>query len=323
MKLDKTALTNLSNHKYSGIDDSILAKYVLRHWWNFCMNFVPMWIAPNLLGSLTSASICGYGSGFISVYQLMATTLFPFWMATWEEYHTGTLHLGKINGPDEGIIIVATSYLVTAYFGGGFWLLPVKHYIGSLPFVPSFILNAQLNYVSAVILSIPTTVTCLVNIRNVVRHLRSKGKATTPALMHIFVWVILAACASIWYYTSTSLYGNDSIWIQYPRTVQMSIGLLFGELVSRLILSHMCHLPYAVFQKSMFPLIISTVTVSIIYMMEKPPLFFDERAMLLVCAVCCVISYTMFVKSTIHQLCTYLKINCLTIPYETSKSKSL
>jgi hypothetical protein len=40
-----------------------------------------------------------------------------FWLATWEEYHTGSLYLGIINGPTEGLQLVCIFYLI-GYFKG-------------------------------------------------------------------------------------------------------------------------------------------------------------------------------------------------------------
>ena len=43
------ALENLKLYKYSCVDDSYMSKYVLQPYWRFCLNFVPLSIAPNLV----------------------------------------------------------------------------------------------------------------------------------------------------------------------------------------------------------------------------------------------------------------------------------
>jgi len=40
-----------------------------------------------------------------------------FYFSTWEEYHTGTLYLGYISGPVEGIFIVLFCFLIAGYAG--------------------------------------------------------------------------------------------------------------------------------------------------------------------------------------------------------------
>eukprot|EP01132_Coremiostelium_polycephalum_P001560 gene1560-1979_t len=241
MKLSPTALLNLSKHKYSGIDDSILAKYVLQKYWTWCLNFVPLNIAPNLITltgtlgiistfllvekyspflsgnlpgwlyvlcgfslffyqtmdnldgkqarrtktssplgqlfdhgcdsvvctfqSIIASSILNLGPGFLSIYQLFITTLLPFWLATWEEYHTGTLHLGFINGPDEGIVVIVLTFIITGYVGGDFWLTTINDRLPSsiTSSIPNFILNIKMNELSTILISIPIFITCVVN----------------------------------------------------------------------------------------------------------------------------------------------------------------
>ncbi|KAN0036731.1 hypothetical protein ACTFIV_002038 [Dictyostelium citrinum] len=391
--LSKSALENVSKHKYSGIDDSILAKLVLQKYWNFCLRFVPLNIAPNLitltgtitillsffivgyyspylegtlprwvyamsgltlffyqtmdnldgkqarrtgsssplgqlfdhgcdsivctLQSLIVASVASYGVGYISLIQLFTTALLPFWMATWEEYHTGVLHLGPINGPDEGIIIIVCALLSTAIFGNGFWTF--KPLVATSPILPSmiqqllpqFIQQLMVNEIIVASLSLPCLITCFFNIKHVVQHLQSKQKPILPALKHILVWVIITASSFIWYYTSTNLLPLSSIWFNNIRTVQFSIGIIFGELVSRLILAHMCHEKYNIIQAPLYPLILSTLCSSINYYNGKE--IIPENLLLILFAVTSFVHYSLFVKSTISQLCSYLNIKCFTI----------
>ncbi|KAJ1988193.1 hypothetical protein H4R33_002525 [Dimargaris cristalligena] len=42
-------LANLHKYKYSGIDKSLLSRYVLCHYWNNLVKLFPMWMAPNLI----------------------------------------------------------------------------------------------------------------------------------------------------------------------------------------------------------------------------------------------------------------------------------
>ncbi|EGG22607.1 CDP-alcohol phosphatidyltransferase [Cavenderia fasciculata] len=420
MKLSDQALVNLSNHKYSGIDDSLLAYYVLRHYWNYCVELVPLWVAPNLitltgtigiiisflivgwytpnyegilptwvyllaaaalffyqtmdnvdgkqarrtgssspLGQLfdhgcdsvvctfqaiTAASIGSYGSGYLALYQIFVTTLMPFWLATWEEYHTGVLHLGKINGPDEGIIIVVLAFLGTAVLGGEAWITPLGQFlpesISSITnLLPSCLLNCKMNVIIAFSISIPTLITCVINIMNVVNHLKEKKKPIAPALKHILVWVMITSCAFLWYYTSTSFYGDDSIWIKYPRTVHVTIGLIFGELVSRLILCHMCHEKFSIFQKSLVPMIVMTCISILRYFSHQfvstssPSNVIssslsaithgiEEQYILILFTLIGIIRYSLFVKDTIQQLCSHLKIKCFKIPYASNNNNN-
>jgi len=42
-------LSNAKDYKYSGVDDSLLVKYFLRGIWNWMVEFLPMWLAPNVI----------------------------------------------------------------------------------------------------------------------------------------------------------------------------------------------------------------------------------------------------------------------------------
>ncbi|XP_057799211.1 choline/ethanolaminephosphotransferase 1-like [Salvia miltiorrhiza] len=55
----------LRKHKYSGVDHSIVSKYVLQPFWTRCVNLFPLWMPPNmitLIGSmfLVTSALLGY-----------------------------------------------------------------------------------------------------------------------------------------------------------------------------------------------------------------------------------------------------------------------
>jgi ethanolaminephosphotransferase len=56
------------------------------------------------------------GHGWIT-FVMWSNTLLPFVHATWEEYYTGQLQLGVINGPTEGILLGCLFILTNALFG--------------------------------------------------------------------------------------------------------------------------------------------------------------------------------------------------------------
>lgn len=42
-------VANLGNYGYSGVDNSLLVKYVMKHYWNFLVEYLPLWLAPNVI----------------------------------------------------------------------------------------------------------------------------------------------------------------------------------------------------------------------------------------------------------------------------------
>ncbi|XP_045768580.1 ethanolaminephosphotransferase 1 [Maniola jurtina] len=47
--LSKDKLEGFEKYKYNSIDTSILSNYVMHPFWNWCVQFCPVWVAPNLL----------------------------------------------------------------------------------------------------------------------------------------------------------------------------------------------------------------------------------------------------------------------------------
>ncbi|CEQ43054.1 SPOSA6832_04957, partial [Sporobolomyces salmonicolor] len=87
------------------------------------------------IGGLIQAAAMGLGQ---TPYALLCV-LVPCWsmyVSTWEEYHTGTLYLGYVNGPVEGVLIAVGILLVSAFKGPGWWALPVSEALGNIPLVP-------------------------------------------------------------------------------------------------------------------------------------------------------------------------------------------
>ncbi|KAM3419523.1 hypothetical protein BST61_g2866 [Cercospora zeina] len=47
--LSEEGLRHFKTYKYSSVDLSPISKHVLRHYWNFCVEFLPLWLAPNMV----------------------------------------------------------------------------------------------------------------------------------------------------------------------------------------------------------------------------------------------------------------------------------
>ncbi|EYU22597.1 hypothetical protein MIMGU_mgv1a0105292mg, partial [Erythranthe guttata] len=55
----------LHRYKYSGVDHSYLAKYVLQPFWTRCVHFFPLWMPPNMITLmgfmfLVTSALLGY-----------------------------------------------------------------------------------------------------------------------------------------------------------------------------------------------------------------------------------------------------------------------
>jgi len=58
---------NLATYAYSGVDKSLIANYILKHFWNWLVEKVPIWMAPNVL--TLSGLLCIGGSFIIVLYN--------------------------------------------------------------------------------------------------------------------------------------------------------------------------------------------------------------------------------------------------------------
>ncbi|CAK1364203.1 Choline/ethanolaminephosphotransferase 2 [Cercospora beticola] len=47
--LSEDGLRHFKTYKYSSVDLSPISNHILRHYWNFCVEFLPLWLAPNMV----------------------------------------------------------------------------------------------------------------------------------------------------------------------------------------------------------------------------------------------------------------------------------
>jgi ethanolaminephosphotransferase len=47
--VSEEALSHLKTYKYSSVDNSMISKHILRHYWNGAVKLLPMWLAPNMV----------------------------------------------------------------------------------------------------------------------------------------------------------------------------------------------------------------------------------------------------------------------------------
>jgi ethanolaminephosphotransferase len=81
------------------------------------------------LGVLIFAGTVCLGQSWATLLTAFAS-LCAFYLTTWEEYHTGTLYLGLVSGPVEGVLTLCLVYFITAFTGGHFWHRPMLETIG-------------------------------------------------------------------------------------------------------------------------------------------------------------------------------------------------
>ena len=77
--LTRSEVESAKHYKYSGQDDSILAKLFLRKWWDFCLRFIPQRMSPNIVTLI--GFIFEIASSILSiVYSKCLTAKIPVWL---------------------------------------------------------------------------------------------------------------------------------------------------------------------------------------------------------------------------------------------------
>jgi ethanolaminephosphotransferase len=84
-------------------------------------------VFTNICVFFNVAHLCRLGNESIFVEFLIITLYLGFYTTIYEEYVLGEMHLGIINGPDEGNFLIATGSLVSFILGNDFWKIRIKY----------------------------------------------------------------------------------------------------------------------------------------------------------------------------------------------------
>eukprot|EP00002_Diphylleia_rotans_P013336 TRINITY_DN2604_c0_g1_i1.p1 TRINITY_DN2604_c0_g1~~TRINITY_DN2604_c0_g1_i1.p1 ORF type:complete len:394 (+),score=79.45 TRINITY_DN2604_c0_g1_i1:50-1231(+) len=362
----------LRRYAYSGADNSISNRLFLRHYWDWCMRFVPEWMAPNLVtiigmiplvashfivashspnidadlpvwvalfsafgvffyqtfdnldgrqarrtGSssplghmfdhccdclnitvigLNTASALQLGAGFWTFLLLWSGGYLPFFFATWEEYHTGTMVLATINGPCEGILLIVAIHLVTAFLGHGFWNQSVPVINDNF----ALLANLKLKHMIPLIGFFMAFVTILLNIGAVLSHynkLTKKDQKKKPhPLITLLPFVLFTMVSFV-----VILVGGRYYDYFNTRVVLWAIEFSFWDMLATLILSHLCHESFPLIH----PVVLVLAVTSFNLFLAQPilPVYLIHVAMIFGFFMFCITTYT-----TVQEMTKILQI---------------
>ncbi|CAJ0872829.1 17632_t:CDS:2, partial [Entrophospora sp. SA101] len=192
-----------------------------------------------------------------SVYAaiLLLSLLIPFYMSTWEEYHTGTLYLGYFNGPTEGIVAACIAMCVSAIAGPQIWTKELHDVFGDL--VPSFIpANTTLIHVMLVAMLISSFVIhvpgCLYNVYS---ECKAKDKSFLATLPQLFAMALYSFCGYLWLSSPNSYILKNQHFILFTMTA----GVVFGRIATKIILSHLTKIPFPMYTVLLIPLFLGAI----------------------------------------------------------------
>ncbi|KAG0147167.1 hypothetical protein CROQUDRAFT_656449 [Cronartium quercuum f. sp. fusiforme G11] len=399
--LDDAHLARLKYYRYRSVDLSPITKYILRHWWECVAEWMPPWLAPNMitliglmfiliniatvlvyipdleaeaprwvyfsfaiglflyqtldnvdgkqarktgtssplgelfdhgidslncvLGGIVQCAAIGTGHSFYSVF-IVIVACWPMYLSTWEEYHTGVLYLGYINGPTEGLLIAMAILLNSGFNGNQMWHSPVKDTFDLPAPVTNFFggFGHEIKFVDFFVLFVLVALIighapfCIYNVWKAVHQDRARDAASKDprvgslrqALIRILPLLVYTGASVAW------ITSPGSYLLQNQKLIEWSLMLcfIFGRMSTRTILAHLTKGSFPFRSVMMTPLIMGCILVNL-PRLGLPTILspFGELIYLRLAFFFSFVGYSFSTAKTIERFCEVLQINCLTI----------
>ncbi|CAE6412594.1 unnamed protein product [Rhizoctonia solani] len=213
------------------------------------------------LGGLVQVASLGLGHSVNGAFYVLIGCV-PMWLSTWEEYYTGTLYLGYINGPTEGILIAIGVHLISAFFEG--ILIAIGVHLISAFFGPriwhsTVDLSGLVSWVSrpvtliecfnVIVLLAVFVVHAPVCLMNVHAACKSKGISFTSAISQNLTFAIYIGLCWAWITSPySSLLSPTTGSIPHGGLTEFTLLVVFvctfGRMLPRVIIAHLTHGPF-------------------------------------------------------------------------------
>ncbi|GAA5836321.1 hypothetical protein JCM9279_000354 [Rhodotorula babjevae] len=279
------------------------------------------------LSALIQVSALGLGRSPLSLLCIVIACL-SFFASTWEEYHTGTLYLGYVNGPVEGILIAVGILSWTAVKGSSWWSLPVEEALGSVFFLPS---SWRMNRIVVIFLSFAFLALhlppCLYNVYVLLSPPSRRALTTRPSQSssgRLNATPPLEAFGQL--LPIASFCTLCGLWVLSPGSAIRSAGrtaefvvviaLLYGQMTSKVILAQLTKGLFPHSWTLVLPLALPAVLVNL-PLLRLPTLLpasleaWYLHALLLLSLA----AYAVSAHAILGAFCGYLGIRALHIPY--------
>jgi len=263
------------------------------------------------VASIVEAAALGLGQSYYT-YVFTMITIFTFYYSTWENYYTGRLYLGYVNGPTEGIILGTVIMTLSGIFGVDMWWKPLSYYLGT--WVES-VVTEKCKLIDVVIVcmfafcfvtQIPIT------FFSVRKACKENGKSYLSAMTSTLPFLIYACSTYLWVSSP-----NSTVLTDHQILFIITIGIVFGRIATDIILAHVTGRSFPKFTTLIFPIVLGAFLVNI-------PSIFNCGVVLsatgeliylwIIFGICCFF-YCHWAYSIIKRFCNYLDINCLTIKH--------
>ncbi|KAI9248050.1 CDP-alcohol phosphatidyltransferase-domain-containing protein [Phascolomyces articulosus] len=266
--------------------------------------------ALNTVFSLVmQAGALGSGHSRATVLLVIIET-FGFYLSTQEEYHTGTLYLGYVNAPTEGIVLALVVFTISGIYGPAIWRTPVGHVI---PNVPSSIASMSFSYGWIALVGVFLLLTHIpLCFYSMFKACRKQGKPFIST-MATECSPIVIYCIAIhsWCMSSYSYILSHRNFIPFA----VAIGIVFGRMASKIILAHLTKSSFPKFTVLLIPLVLGAAIANLPKIPGMPRLFTPQSELLYIYGflIFATVVYLRWAIAVINAFCSYLGINCFSI----------
>lgn len=271
------------------------------------------------LGVLIFAASLNLGMGWRTITALFGAQL-TFYVQTWEEYHTKTLTLGIVNGPVEGVLILISIYLFTAFKGhASFWQQPAFQALEIQPpeYLPQSIKDISFSNLYVIQGAVVLFVNVFQSSLNVIRARRIRSERSREAFLGLLPMAVTLILVTLYLGLNPEiLYKNLVPFILFT-------GILNSYSVGQVIIAHLAQLCFPYFNILNLPLAFGVLD-SLGPLCQNylglgwPSLLSKSEYQLAYCFCmlgCAIGIYSSFVVDVIVTICDYLDIWCLTIKH--------
>lgn len=267
------------------------------------------------LGCIVQIAAMALGTSFWSLLILIVT-FSAFYLATWENYHTGTLILGYVTGPTEGLLIGSLIMIISAIMGPSFWMDPMHSHFGMQWFWGN-------TSVVAFLFSFFTLLFIFASIPSSLWEVyKSSKKNFYISLLNLSPLGVVILSLLVWLYSPYSnvldIGGEATRPISMFALFILSFGLGFSKMATNIIYSHLTHLPFPSLTILMYPLIFGALIINFPYFYGasiiggKWDITLEMMYIFLWFIFNC-LSYGLWVFHMCRSFCLFLDIWCLSI----------
>lgn len=266
------------------------------------------------LGSLLETAAMGLGTSNAGVLTALVPCL-PMFFSTWETYHTHTLYLGVFNGPTEGLIIACTIMIMSGYYGPAIWTHPLTDLLGHHYF---FGYHELFGNCSLIDIWIPILVLSFTFVHlpfcvlNVVEARRKNNLPVLPVFLEWMPMAVFTVCIGAWLLSPYSTLMKENHLVLFCIT----LSFVFGRMTTKIILAHLTRQPFPLWTVMLWGLVGGAILANLPRI--GLPAISAELELLYLQGYClfAVVAYFRWAYLVITSICSYLGINCLTIPKE-------